>query len=569
MSTSAESYDAIVVGAGLGGMSAAAHLAALGQRVLLLERYKVVGGCSHTFRRRGKWEFDAGVHYIGETGPEGVVRQMLRGLALDEEIEWLPLDNNALDIVRGPDFELKIPFGWDNWERNVLAAFPDERKAVKRYTTIMRKLGEKSDRNSSGESYRKFVRDLRNAGTAAPYALMPHSALLASCGLSAKASLALSVQDGAIATTPVDMASLGAATLRDHFIRGTAQYPRGGGQALGAGFMRVLTSHGGTVRTNVEVTRIVIEGGRAVGVELADGERINANAVVAAGDVVRTYRDLVGLENLPARTRARMKTWKLSRPLLNGFFGVEIDPASLPNSNVFSIPSWDDARSYPKLVKFLREVVGGHGHSKDPIGWAHEFAARQPMFVQCSTRRDPLNSSSAPVGHAAIEVQTIAPYNPRLWGVKGRDIASGEYRQSETYQEVKKIILEGMAQRMEQAYPGTADKIVFAELGTPSTQEFYTHSEKGTAFGLATSPTQVGPMREGPRTAIPGLFLAGASTPFGPGTAGAMISGLQVAGVITGRPLLDEVRAGAVLVNPDLVRTPGADYDDNIAIALD
>jgi hypothetical protein len=85
-------WDAIVVGSGLGGLTAAAYLTAAGKRALLLEQYDVVGGCSHAFRRRREWEFKVGVHYLGDRGPEGQIPTMLRGLGLGDRIDFLPMD---------------------------------------------------------------------------------------------------------------------------------------------------------------------------------------------------------------------------------------------------------------------------------------------------------------------------------------------------------------------------------------------------------------------------------------------------------------------------------------------
>lgn len=85
-------WDAIVIGAGIGGLSTAAFLACNGKSTLLLEQYNVVGGCSHVFRRKRQWEFDVGIHYIGDCGETGQVTTMLNSLGLKERITFLPMD---------------------------------------------------------------------------------------------------------------------------------------------------------------------------------------------------------------------------------------------------------------------------------------------------------------------------------------------------------------------------------------------------------------------------------------------------------------------------------------------
>ena len=82
MTTSEAGWDAIVIGSGMGGLTTAAYLATNGLRTLVLEKNYVAGGNSHVFRRKQRFEFDVGGHYIGDRGPEGMSPTVLRGVGL-------------------------------------------------------------------------------------------------------------------------------------------------------------------------------------------------------------------------------------------------------------------------------------------------------------------------------------------------------------------------------------------------------------------------------------------------------------------------------------------------------
>lgn len=562
---SSRTFDAVVIGSGLGGMSAGAYLAAAGKRVAILERHSVIGGSSLVFRRRGQWEFDAGVHYIGDCAPGGQIPTLLRGLGLDKHIEFLPLDREGFDTITGPDLQLRVPFGWDAYLDNLLAAFPGEEKALRRYVSVMRAIGAALDDRGRGiATPGQFGSALRKSGISAPWMMAPLASLLAACGLRPPTILALSVQCGVVASTPMSATVGTMAGFLQNYVAKGAYYPRGGGQTLSAAFGEVICSHGGVVRSNAQVARILIEGGKATGVVLTSGETIRADTVVSNADIIRTYRDLVGTEHLSPATRARMHSWRMSLPLINGCFGVELDVAAMPNTNYFAIPTWDDAATLPSLLRMNHTLFRRRRTAADRDEWARNFATRQPMFVQCSTRRDPTNRFSAPDGHASIEVQTIVPPSPSLWGVGGypiSDIESGDYRESQPYREMKEAVMAGMRARLEQAYPGASSRIRFNELGTPATQTRYTAATAGNAFGLEPNAIQTGPLRPAVRTPIDGLFIAGTSTAYGPATEGSMISGLQAAAAITGRDLLAEIRAGGVIADRARLRAWDSEID--------
>src|SRR5438093_479251 len=119
-------WDAIVVGSGLGGLSTAAYLATNGKRTLALEQHDILGGCSQVFRRKRRYEFDAGVHYLGDCEPGGVTPTVLGGVGLEGRVEFCELDRDGHDTLLFPDFTFRVPRGWNHYLDRLLEQFPGE-----------------------------------------------------------------------------------------------------------------------------------------------------------------------------------------------------------------------------------------------------------------------------------------------------------------------------------------------------------------------------------------------------------------------------------------------------------
>ncbi|WP_159080633.1 phytoene desaturase family protein [Nocardia suismassiliense] len=549
--TADHTFDAIVVGAGIGGMTAAAYLAAAGRRTLVLEAYDVIGGCTHVFRRAGKWEFDVGVHYLGDCGPNGQIPTILRGLGLDQKIEFLPLDPDGFDTIVFPDLTLKIPRGWDNYQRNLIEAFPAEARKIRRVVGILRRIGASIDHSRTPASLLGNAKFLLAAGIHAPWAMIPLTQLLNAHLLSPPLKAAMSVQYGTYASPPHRTPVAVHAFMLQNFLSDGAWFPKGGGQVLSTRLGEVVVANGGQIRTRSAVRRILVDNKAVAGVELEDGSQFTAPIVVSNADLKQTYLQLVGRKHLRRTTITRVERLRMSQSFFNCYLGVDLDLSTrMANTNFYSLPTSEDVTS---LFQALSE--NKPGYTKD--GRIAEARKRLPAYVSVTTVKDPDNPHGAPTGSSVLEVMTLVPSEPEFWGLAAWPAAGDDsYQRNPEYLRVKAAFTEIMIARVAEVIPGIADHIVWCEAATPLTQHRYTRASAGTPYGLELSLTQFGPFRPGTRTEIDGLFLCGASTAWGPAVEGAMLSGLHAAGAACGRDLDAEIRAGNVLGVADHAADP-------------
>lgn len=554
---STDEFDAVVVGSGIGGMTAAAYLAAGGKRTLVLEAYDIIGGCTHVFRRAGKWEFDVGMHYVGDCGPNGQIPTVLRGVGLDKKIEFTELDRDGFDTIVFPDLALKIPVGWDNYRRNLIDAFPDEEKAITKVVSILKRVGTSIDRSSTPASLDGTAKFALKAGPAALWALRPLTHLLNSHKLSSRLKAAMSVQYGTYASPPHRTPVVVHAVMLHNFLRDGAWFPKGGGQVFSARLAEVVVTHGGEIRTRAAVRRILVDDGAVNGVELEDGTRIQSPIVVSNADIKATYNNLVGREHLRRLTTMRLDRMRMSQAFFNCYLAVDIDlGAVIPNTNFYSVPTSEDVTT---LYKDLSENRNG----RTPEALLDESQSRLPAYVSVTTIKDPDNLLAAPAGSSVLEVMTLVPSDPEFWGLE--NWAWGDdYVQNTEYLRVKERLTDIMVKRVTEVIPEVEGHIVWREAATPMTQHRYTGTTDGTPYGLELSIAQFGPFRPGVRTEINGLFLCGASTAWGPAVEGAMLSGMHAAGAALGRNIDKEVRRGVVFGDkPD--QAPDAEHWDPLA----
>src|SRR5262245_6623042 len=129
-------WDALVVGSGIGGLVCAAYLSVAGLRVLVLEHHDIAGGNAHVFRRRREYEFDVGVHYLGDCGPDGLLPAILGGLGLAGRVKFAPMDQDGFDLIKIPGVTLAVPADWDRYRRRLRDVLPDDAAGIDTFIEI-------------------------------------------------------------------------------------------------------------------------------------------------------------------------------------------------------------------------------------------------------------------------------------------------------------------------------------------------------------------------------------------------------------------------------------------------
>jgi phytoene dehydrogenase-like protein len=535
-------WDVVVVGSGLGGLTAAAYLAALGRRVAVLEQHYVAGGNAHVFRRMKKFEFDVGVHYVGDCGPDGSITRAFRGLGLDQKIEWVEMDPDGFDTLMFPGLTFKVPASWDLYRERLVTTFPDDESAIHSCIDTLQAVAEQQGKVKLPVDPADLPRLMQEAPIFLQWGMRTLADLFESCGVGQKARAVIAAESGDYATPPSRTPVILHAAVLHGYFKG-AYYPRGGGQVLPAHLVDVVRSNGGEVRTRVRVERILVENGRACGVRLDTGEELLAPVVISNADLKRTMLDMVGEEHISPATSARIRDYRMALPLFVVYLGLDIDlRETMPRTNYWYYDSFDLEGMYADATE-----------------------GRMPQdffcFISVGSVKDPETEAIAPKGCTSLEIMTIVPADHRLWSVDEGPVAGERYHRNPGYRSFKDQVADRLIEGAERVIPGLREHIVWREAATPITQERYTFASGGTSYGIELAVDQFGPARPSPKTEIEGLYLAGASTVFGHGIAGVIRGGIGTASLVAGRDLVGEVAAGAVFGDPSKLTAGGPGWD--------
>ena len=314
---SEKNYDLIVIGAGCGGLTAAACAAKEGKSVLLLERHNTPGGFASSFVR-GRFEFDISLHQlcgVGNAPGSGEVRQIFEYLGIDNKINWTSIPESYRLITTASDgspIDVVMPFGVEAYIDAMEKYVPGSKASMEKLFTLA------NDIVKSSEFFADF--EMKKSPSVLRRVLKEHGNFIRTAPYSVNKVLdALKVPKKAQDIFTAYWMYLGVDCERlsfTHYISMVYMYltlgataPKMRSHEMSMALAGAIEDNGGEIRYNTHVSRILFENGEASGVILRNGEKIMCKHIIANLSPTTAYGKMMKKKDVPEsaikRTNAR------------------------------------------------------------------------------------------------------------------------------------------------------------------------------------------------------------------------------------------------------------------------
>ncbi len=498
-----EHYDVIVVGSGIGGLTNAALLSLLGKKVCVLEQHYTAGGYTHAYEREG-YEWDVGVHYIGEVHKPSTMKRMFDVIS-EGRLKWAAMDP-VYDKIILKDKEYDFVAGRENFIDELSKHFPDERKVLEDYVQLIRKISSETPKFFAGQAMPSWMSKIYNL--VRPFLVSKEffkntREVLEGMTQNQELISVLTGQWGNYGQTPRDASFLMHALIAKHYLAGGA-YPVGGAADIARSIIPTIQKSGGEVFTYADVAEILVKDNKAYGVRMADGSEILADIVFSNAGFLNTIEKL-----LPEESKKRHNVASWTKDLYRssahlciyaGFKGTS-EELGLNSTNLWIYQDGDheanlDRYNADPLAEFPLVYIS-FPSSKDP-DWENRFPGKSTVEIV-----------------APAKMEWFKQWKDSEWGKRGED-----------YEAFKEQFAQRLLEKLFVRHPQLRDKLDFVELSTPLSTNWYQKNSGGEMLALDHFVERFRQSCLHPQTPIKNLYLTGSDV-MTAGVGGALMGGVM------------------------------------------
>jgi len=455
-----------IIGAGLGGLTAGALLAKDGYSVTILEQHNIVGGSATTFKRKGGFSCEVGLHEMDSLYEDYEKDKIFRKLNVYDNVKFIKA--NELYRVKRANLDFIMPDGIDEAKEKLSSLYPDEKEAIERYFLLIEAIYSEfiGLTNLKWSDYLLFPFKFR---TVLKYKNSSTKDVFDKLFKSEDLKLILNANISYYSDNWAEFSFLMHAVAQYSYFNGGGWFIQGGSQNLSDYLKSIIIENGGEVITKALVSKV----GKNSLIYRKSKEDIGIDfdIVLSNASPIQTYK-MYGIED------SEFNSKQLSNSLLSIYIGFNK-----------SLKSVYGKRAYSSF--FLRDFK-----NMDEFSNAKEQNIKDRGFVFVDYSQ--IDSKLTKDADKSFGVITTFDY-----------LKDWIYLDKYSYEEKKEIVKDAFLSELEKEYPNIKEYIEFCEVGTAKTMQRYLKTPNGTAYGFAPTKSQFFKIPQVKSKKIDNLYFVG------------------------------------------------------------